>query len=151
MKTIQNLQHSDTIVLQMHTHNNETTWAHLYDTYAPMMYGTILKMTGNETIAEEILEETFLELKEKKMFLGVQVNLCNRFMQHTYRITLKYLKERNLKPISIHPFNENYPNINGLCFEGSTSTEVATNSAITEQEVRRNIRAEFNALRNQRK
>lgn len=149
------LQHnnnqSEASVIQMFSQNDENTWGRLYDTYAPMMYGTILKMTDNETIAGEILEETFVALQDKKMFLGGGTAMCHNFIQQAYKTTLKSLKERGLLPTTTQPFNANYPLINHLYLQGLNLKEALSNSDVSEEDVRKNLRAEFMALRNQRK
>jgi DNA-directed RNA polymerase specialized sigma24 family protein len=122
-----------------------SSWAHFYDKYAPLMYGTILNMSGDKAIAEKILEEAFLELKDKEIPTSPCNDIRHWLLRHTYKLTLKHLKIRGLKA---QPFNENYPVINLFYFEEITLDEVATKLEITQQEVLKKLRAEFNHFRN---
>lgn len=141
----------DKTILSMLAKNKKSAWNHLYDKYAPSMYGIITNMTEDETIAQEILIATFLALRETKVTLQAQANLNLSLIRHTYQSTLKHLETHGLMPISTQPFDENYPLLHLLCFEPSVSKETNAESNISAQEVRKNLRAEFNHLRNHSK
>lgn len=139
---------SSTGVISMVVHNNESIWEYVHHKYAPMMYGIILKMTDDKTIAEEVFKAVFLELNEKKVISKIHPGLYLQLLRHTYKSTLKLLKVRGQTPINTQPFNENYPLISQFCFASNTVKEVALKSGVTEEEMLLNLRAEFNQLRN---
>jgi hypothetical protein len=148
MLTLLDNHKSDTEILSMLVENKKSAWAHLYDKYAPLMYGTILKMTGDETLAEAIFEIAFVELKERKILSPPHVDIRHSLLRYTYKITLKNLKVRGLKA---HPLNAHYPLINLFYFEQISLKEAATKLDITELAVLKQLRAEFNHFCNRSK
>ncbi|MEO6166354.1 MAG: hypothetical protein ABIO98_02460 [Chitinophagales bacterium] len=64
--------------------NNLEAWGHIYDKYAPAMYGIICSLTGDRTIAEEIFKDAFLELKEKQILSKDTSSLCPCLLRHTH-------------------------------------------------------------------
>ena len=137
---------SDKEILSLLVTDHSSGWELLYHKYAPMMYESILNMTGNETIADELFNESFQYLKDEKALSKNQTALCHRLLKHTYRMTLKQLKARKLKPIDPQPFNGNYPLIKLICIESVTLKEAATKSGLAKQDVPRKLRAEFKQL-----
>lgn len=131
----------DTIISRKVVEKKQPNWSHLYDEYAPMMYGVILKISDNEIIAEEIFENVFLELKERKILSPHHTPLRYSVLRHTYKLTLKYLKELG---IAVKPYHENYPLIHLFYFEQVSLEEAAIKSDIPTQVVLKNLRAEFN-------
>ncbi len=131
----------DTIISPKVLGKKHPNWSHLYDEYAPMMYGIILKMADNERIAEEVFEKVFLELKERKILSPHHTPIRFCVLRHTYKLTLKYLKEFG---IAVKMYQENYPLINLFYFEQITLEEAAIKSEVPTQVVLRNLRAEFN-------
>ena len=139
---IHNKYQSSTVLNVKPVQHNTLDWAHIYDTYSPMMYGTILKMTGDVRMADIILEEVFIELHKKEIFLRHNTPLNHVLLRHTFKSTIKHLETRGQ---NIHEsFNVHYPLINKFYFEQTTLKEVALELDITEQEVLKNLRAEFN-------
>lgn len=122
--------------------NKESDWAYFYDKYAPIMYGTILKMTGDTTLADEILEEIFLDLYRKKILCPYNTAPCMSLLRHTFQLTLKYLEAKGLR--AYQPFNVDYPLINLFYFKQVTLKEAAIKTETTEKEVLTNLREEFN-------
>ncbi len=80
MSKINNLISAEEIVLMVEN-NNSLGWEHLYDRYSPMMYGAILRLTGNEKLAEEILTESFLQLKKNISLLKNRKPLYLQLLQ----------------------------------------------------------------------
>ena len=122
--------------------HNESGWSYIYDKYAPIMYGTILKMTGDEDIVEDILEEVFVELYTKKLLAPDHTALCHSLLRHTFKSTIKHLEAKGKKVQQT--FNEHYPIINLFYFEQVTVKEAAKKSGLPEQEVLQSLRTEFN-------
>ena len=65
--------------------------AYIYNEYAPIIYDTILKITGDDVLGEEIFEEVFLDLHTKKMLVPEHPTLCHTLLTHTFKLTLKHL------------------------------------------------------------
>ncbi len=144
-------QQPDHTIIALLAENHKDAWPHIYDKYASMIYGIIFNMTGDEAIAGELLTEIFLELKQKKLLARVQTALCHTLVRLTHKLTIKLLNARGLTPISIQLVNGNYPIISSLYFELTTINEKGADSAVTKQEILKNLRAEFNHFRNQNK
>lgn len=132
---------NNTELISLPIEKKESAWAHLYDKYAPLMYGTILNMTGDETLAEVLFEVAFLELKERKILSPPHTDMRHSLLRYTYKITLKNLKARGLKA---RPLNAHYPLINLFYFEQMTLKEAATTLDTTEIDVLKKLRTEFN-------
>ena len=126
--------------------NKQTAWEQLYDTYAPMMYGSILEITGDEKTAGDLLEQAFVELQNREMLLRIQASLCMSLAKHCYNITLKYLKIQGLKP-QRETLDRNCRLIYFFYFEDMTLTEIAVMLAMPELEVLKNLQAEFKEIR----
>jgi DNA-directed RNA polymerase specialized sigma24 family protein len=146
---ISNNQQSDAALIALFARNNTSALEQLYDKYAPMMYGTILNITGDEKIADEILEKAFLELNSREILLQMHTTLCHSLLKHTYKSTLKHLKVRGLTPTNC-PLNGQYPLLHLFYFEEATLRDVVLKLGITEQEALKSLHAEFNHLCNQK-
>lgn len=141
MPAYNNYSSKTTLVANL-VQNKESDWACFYDKYAPTMYGTILKMTGDEALAEEILAEVFLDLYRKKILCPFHTALCMSLLRHTFQLTLRYLETKGRR---VHqPFNEDYPLINLFYFKQATLKEAAIKTETTEKEVLTKLREEFN-------
>ena len=137
----------DAALMPMFAQNDPTVWEHIYDNYAPLMYGTILKLTEDEAIAGELLEQAFLDLKMKNILSSISTTICHKILRHTYQLTLNHLKKQGLTP------NPAYNNVylDKFHFECATLKDAASSTNLTEQELRKNLRAEVNHLRNLKK
>ncbi len=113
-----------------------------YDNYAPMMFGIITKMTGDDLLSEEILKKVFLELYKKEMLVENHPGLCRKLLIETFQRTLKHLETIGLTEYK--PFNDNYPLINLFYFNQKDLKQAATERDMTEQEVLKSLRLEFN-------
>lgn len=141
----------DAALIPMFAKNDPSVWEHIYDNYAPMMYGTILKLTQNETLAGELLEQAFLDLKKKNILLQVSNTICHKILRHTYDLTVNHLKTIGVSPKKIQISNADSSHVNMFYFEGASLKDAANSTNSTEQEVKKNLRAEVNHLRNLKK
>ena len=87
---------SNAEILLLIAQNNDSGWSHLYDKYAPIMYGVILKVTDNDNIANEILIRAFILLKQQNKFSAFTNNLCVSLIKHTYDTAVHILKHRQI-------------------------------------------------------
>lgn len=138
---------SDEHLLFILSKNTLIAWGHLYDKYAPMMYGIIHKLTPDKRMCEEIFTEVFFELKEKKILSTVDHALWLCLYRHTYNFTIQELMQRKITPNEHTPFEESQV-LTLLCSEHYTLCEVAYILHISEEEVKKKLRHEFLALRN---
>ena len=115
------------------------------------MYGTILKLTEDEAIAAELLEQAFLDLKRKDILSSISTTICHKILKHTYELTVNHLKAIGLAPPRTISTDDNHTHINMFYFEGTTLKDAANSTNLTEQEVKKKLRAEVNYLRNLKK
>ncbi len=127
--------------------NKATTWAQVYDNYAPMMYGIILKMTDDKTLSENILVAAFDELHAENTIGKINALVCIRC---AYKKTFKYLTDRGLVVHNKPLFDENCPCVNQFYIKGMSLEKIVIDLEITKDEVLNKLRAEFNYLRSQR-
>lgn len=140
---------TDLFVTVLPQHNNEIVWEQVYQKYAPMIYGIILNLTGHQRIASEIFKEAFLDLKRKRIFSRAHIALCQTLLRHAYKLTMKYLDLKGMKPINVRPFHGNFKMLNLLYFDLISTKDAAVKLNISEQEVLVKLRMEFNQLRRQ--
>ena len=77
--------------------NNLARWHCIFEFYAPIMYGSILRLISSKAHAQNILLEAFLMLKENKLYSKFKKPLCIGLLIHTHKVALKYLRNRKLK------------------------------------------------------
>ena len=142
----------DAELIPLFAQNDPSVWEHLYDEYAPLMYGTILKLTEDEAIAAELLEQAFLDLKNKDILSQITTTtICHKILKHTYKLTVNHLKAIGLAPSKTIYTDGNTAHINMFYLEGTTLKDAVNSTNLTEQEVKKKLRAEVNYLRNLKK
>lgn len=141
----------DAQLMPMFAQNDPSVWEHIYDNYAPLMYGTILKLTEDEAIAGELLERAFLDLKRDNILSRVSTTICHKILRHTYKVTINHLKSLGLASSITQSAVENNKHINLFYFEETNLKDAALSTNLTEREVKKNLRAEVNNLRNLKK
>ena len=146
-----NTHQLDAALIPMFAKNDPLVWEHVYDNFAPLMYGTILNLTGDEAIAGELLEQAFLDLKKKNILTQISTTICHKILRHTYKLTVNHLKAIGLSPSKTLSTDGNTTHINLFYFEETTVKDAALSTNLTEQEVKKNLRAEVNYLRNLKK
>jgi DNA-directed RNA polymerase specialized sigma24 family protein len=126
--------------------NNPVEWRKLYDKYASAMYRLIYNLTKDKSLAEEILMDAFLDLKQKKILSKPKCALYPIIMRHTYSFTTKHLRE-----ISISPENSNPPKeaelIHLLTTQCNSLKEAASILNISDKEAKIRLQVEFSSLR----
>ena len=127
----------DAQLMPMFDQNDPSVWEHIYDNYAPLMYGTILKLTEDEAIAGELLERAFLDLKRDNILSRVSTTICHKILRHTYKVTINHLKSLGLTPSITQSAVENNKHINLFYFEETNLKDAALSTNLTEQEVKK--------------
>ncbi len=115
----------------------------LYDKYAPVMYGIIRTHTADKSMADEILIDLFIRLKNEAVVQKIYFTLCVCILRYTYNNIRKELKKRRinytispnvgkLQPACSFWFRV-YPGIcnTGRCLKRS---KIITNNRNTQQE-----------------
>ncbi len=140
---------SDQNILSLIAENNLEAWEHLYDKYAPAMYGIICNLTDDKPLAEVIFKEAFLQIKEKQILSKATYSLCPCLLRHTHTFARQQLKERGRT--CLNSPNQQTSLINMLCSQNLSFKQAASNFNITEEEAKRKLHEEFLALRLQNK
>lgn len=138
---------TDQDILSLIDENITEAWGHLYDKYASAMFGIICNLTKDRVLAEEIFEDAFLQLKERKIISKNTYALCSCLLRYTHTFTQQQLKVRGLNK-SIN-FNEKSSLLDIFCSQNISPREVATQLKTTEKEIKQSLRAEFLILRSQ--
>ena len=113
-----------------------------------MMYGAILRLTGNEKLAEEILTESFLRLKENIFLLKSKRPLFLQLLQHTYATAAVILKNEIIIPHKENEVAEMFPLVNGLMQRHLLLTNIAAMHSMTDAEVKLKLHKEVKQMRN---
>ena len=144
MESVAN-QISDSTILNLIRENNLKGWNLLYDKYTSMMYGIIYTHNDDKGLADEILINLFIRLKEEQMLLRINFALCLCIPHHTYSIAEQELKRRGINCTEspfmgnsiLHIFNSQYTAIK----------KVAAKFKISKKKVKQNLHKEFLILR----
>ena len=115
MESVAN-QISDSTILNLIRENNLKGWNLLYDKYTSMMYGIIYTHKDDKGLADEILINLFIRLKEEQMLLRINFALCVCIPYHTYSNAEQELKRRGINCTEspfmgnsiLHIFNSQY-------------------------------------------
>ena len=108
---------------------NLTRWNNIFEFYAPIMYGSILRLINSKEHAQNILLEAFLMLKENKLCSKFKKPLCVGLLIHTHRVALKYLRNRKLNinnEISFYRQNPLLKNTNSFNRSGQLAKQIAS-------------------------
>ncbi len=138
-------QISDLNILSLVRENDLKGWEQLYDKYAPAMYGIICTYTTDMSLADQILINLFLRLKDEGGLLKMNFTLCVFILRYTYTNTRIELKKRGIY-YTESPFEVNVV-IHTLFSKTLNIGGIATNLKMSENEVKKNLRKEFLTLR----
>ena len=73
-------------------------WSDIYESHAPSMYGVIIRLTGNDELAQKILVLAFAALK-KDTDACCHCKTLLHISRYTYCFTVEYLKENDRMPL----------------------------------------------------
>ena len=90
---------ADNSVISLLQTCNPFGWEQLYDKYAPVIYGSILKIITDKEMANQIFEECFISLKKTDIISQTKKSLPLFLLQHTYSFTVNYLKNKGIVPV----------------------------------------------------
>ncbi len=119
----------------------------LYDKYAEVMVGVIANLTDDTEIADEILTQAFLEIKEKKVFEKPSYAVMVRLLKHTYNCAVSIIKKHTQVSDDDSSFLESKFMYLFLT-QCSTLRQVALLLNMTEEMVEYKFRLEFAGIDN---
>jgi hypothetical protein len=140
---------SDKDIIQLLAEKNPKAFEHLYDKYSAAMFTITYKLVGDNSIAEKIFIDAFVELHEKKILANVTNGLCIHVLRHTYNFALQQLKKKEVYPPAIKQ-DSLCEVIDLLCTKCLTIKQVASRLSITEAAAMKKLQGEFQWLRNQK-
>ncbi len=80
----------------------------LYDKYAPALFGAIIRITGEQTIAENILQQTFIELwNNKQTYTPLKEKVFTWMFKTARRLAIENLRTQNSLDQNLEPSMEN--------------------------------------------
>ena len=123
--------------------NDMNAWKKIYEEYAAVMYGCILKITGDQSMSEKIFIDVFLSLP--KITFPVEERYMSFFLwRYAGKIALAYLKNDNL-PIQGNHLAENihYPVIEMLCLHDPGINRSSKKHFIPEQQLKKKLHIAF--------
>lgn len=74
---------------------DDIKWGKLYDTYAPLIYGTILQFTEDSRLVEIILCSVFVQLRKNDFFGKCQPPVDLTLVKFARLVTHRKLSEAN--------------------------------------------------------
>jgi hypothetical protein len=114
---------SDTEITGLIENNNFLGWQCLYNKYALTMYVGILWITDDKILTEEIMSHLFVQLKTDKSLLYTKQTLCSSLLHHTYAISYKMLKIKEMRTEKHNVHLEPCPKLTHLMRKSKSITE----------------------------
>ncbi|TXH20709.1 MAG: sigma-70 family RNA polymerase sigma factor [Chitinophagaceae bacterium] len=99
-------QYDDIDVIQQLQVNDVAAFDILYNKYHIAIYNNVLKLTRNPIIAEDIVQETFIKLWEKRNTLDINKNISGWLFLVSHNLTIDYLRKQ-VKEIAREVLPEN--------------------------------------------
>ncbi len=95
MESVAN-QITDSNILSLSRENNLRGCDQFYNKYTPVMCGTICTHTADKSMADEILIDLFIRLKNEAVVQKINFTLCVYILPYTYNNIRKELKKRRI-------------------------------------------------------
>ncbi len=115
--TAQQNINENAVIIAMKNNDLILTHEYLYSNYACMMYGAILRLTDDETLAEEILIESFVRLKRKTALSIAEKPLLLYLLHHTCLTAINILKAYDILPKRNTMHDELIPILDSLLYK----------------------------------
>ena len=124
-------------------------WELLYDKFAAILYGSILRYTDELTLADNILIDSFNQLENKPEILAhAHHRLLIVLLHHTNKITLQHLPKKINSSLEPSIIKHDFPLLNSCLFEQQTLSDMADKTNMGEHQLRKNLVEECRKLRN---
>jgi hypothetical protein len=98
MKTMNMIHTTDKQILARINKHDITAWDDLYEKYSPIMLGAISIFTRDKIVAEKILMDTWLLLREQNGITNTKLKLSIYLYIFSFRYTLLKLKAQGINP-----------------------------------------------------
>lgn len=121
------------------------TLENMYDKYSPMLYGIAAEIASSQKEAEQILLTTFQKAHRNDLIEKNKHSLCASLIKLTIQTAHEQLKPKN--NFKLKQF-ENTPLLHKLLCEQINLEDHCTENKITRTQVLKQIRKEFNSIRN---
>jgi hypothetical protein len=135
----------DAVIISMLKTGNRLGWETLYDKYAAILYGFILRSTVNKKMAEKILTDCFLSLPGTELLSQLNKSLLVFLIHHTHTCCLNNLKTSVTMPV-VKMNDTEYPLISLFLYTPHAALKIAQQTGVTEKELRVKVHAEGNKL-----
>ena len=139
---------SDAEIIAMFNNNNHLAWEKLYDKYAALMFGAILRLADDIPTAEKILVQSFSTLNLKDHFPGTNKILSVFLLHHVHVTTSNYLESCFVSAKKENIFDKKFPVIDTFLFQSHSLKDASRLHRLSENELRLKIRAELIEYRN---
>ncbi|RPD39877.1 RNA polymerase sigma factor [Chitinophaga barathri] len=97
---------NDTVLWQQVKQGDRSAFDLVYHRYAPPLFAMAYKHIRSRADAEDIIQEVFLDIWEKRMDITIQQSLFNYLYSAVRYRTLRYIKVNNARPESLDLFTE---------------------------------------------
>ena len=124
-------------------------WEFLYDKFAAILYGSILRCTDDSILADKILIDSFNQLQNKPEILAnAHYRLLIVLLHHTNKITQHYLAKKIKITVEPRISNHDFPLLNSCLFEQQSISDMADKINMEEHLLRKKLVGECIKLRN---
>jgi hypothetical protein len=135
-------------IVSMIEDNDTLGWVYLYDKYASLMYGAILRLTRNQKLADKILTESFAQIKDNLFLLKAPGSLYLQLLHHTFIIAKNILKNDVKTQKTNSTITPMFPIINSLLQQPLSVNEAAEINSICADDLKLKLYEEVKQLRN---
>ena len=141
---------TDKDILLMIGRKDTLAWQFLQTKYSAILYGAILRIVGDEAMAETVLINVFAGLKENtSAILSSKRPLCLFLLHYVYGISMNSMNDRQDAPLPDNKKKTAYPILNSLVYKPDSIADIAEVHVLTQQEVKLKLRSELNRFRNE--
>lgn len=146
---VNTIQKSDSEIISLLSAGTYNGWEYLYDKYAPLMYGTIMRAVAfNKTMANELLIMSFVELKKKGLLATSSTQtLALYLVQHCYKVINKQQLSAQLMLHAAPYLVEAFPLLQAAIKGQQPLKILAAKIGITEASARATLRSELQEAR----
>lgn len=138
---------SDADILMLIEQDNNKGWEYLYDKYAAMMYGAILRVTDNTVLADKILVRSFLNCKKNRFFAATKTSLCLALLRVANAAAKEILGKNGVGIKMQDQSDATFPILNSLLFHSLSLKDCAALHTVTEGECKSMLSIEINQWR----
>lgn len=138
---------TDDHIILMIRQNNREGWECMYEKYGSMMYSSILCLTDEKDLAEDILEECFFQLKKMKKIEESTKPLYLCLLHQTYITSSQVLKLKGLPVIESRFGNSLFPVLNMVIQNPVTMEEIIVFFATTKSKIKSTLLSDFKRIR----